>query len=378
MKLAFLAGGSVRDRRAWSGTTYYVHRALSQRFDVQTIELPRLSKAMRGMRKALRPAGLDLTREPVCSDLIGRYLAPAIQQTGAEAVFVLGASHLAAGLTSRFPVFHCSDATFAAMIDYHGEFTQLSRRTLKAGNALEGAVVRNSAAAIVSSDWAANSIRTDYGRSDGVHVVPFGANLDSLPVRDTWQRSPECSLLFIGVNWYEKGADVAVDTARLLNERGIKATLNIVGVTPPPEVAPAPYIKHHGFLRKQNPEEYARLTKLIEQADFLIVPTRFEAYGIVFCEAAAHGTPAISRRTGGVPTIIQDDITGALMAPDAGADLYAGRIQAIWSDEARYAEMRVRAFARAHAVLNWNAWGATVEAIVHDALGRRSPVARSA
>jgi glycosyltransferase involved in cell wall biosynthesis len=379
VRLAFLAGGSVVDRRAWSGTTYYVHRALAKRFNVSTIEMPRMKRALRGLRKVMRSTGIDPLRERLCSAVMSKHAARMLAQIDVDAVFVLSASHIAADLAGRFPVFHCSDATFAAMVGYHGEFKHLSRRTVTAGNELERKVIGNSTAVILASDWAAQSVRDDYHRTAGVHVVPFGANLDELPAADVWQRRDECSLVFIGVNWYEKGADVAVAATRLLNERGIKAVLHIVGCSPPPDYLAEPFVRLHGFLRKQHPDEYAQLTALVADADFVLVPTRFEALGIVFCEAAAHGTPAIARRTGGIPTVIDDGVTGALLPPDAGPAAYSERIAEIWSDHNRYVAMRRLAFAKSRRTLNWDAWGDGVETIIREALALRStePIAEN-
>jgi glycosyltransferase involved in cell wall biosynthesis len=377
MRLAFLSGRSVSDRRAWSGTIYYAHRALAKRFDVIPVETPTMNRALRGLRRATRSTGIDLTREPLCSSIITAHTARLVARTNADAVFVLSASHISAGLADHFPVFHCSDATFATMVDYHGEFSALSDHTVRAGNALERHALRKSAANILASDWAAESVRADYQRTAGVHVVPFGANLDVLPKADIWTRRKECSLVFIGVTWYAKGADVAVETVRILRERGIPAVLHVVGCAPPEDLRPMPFVRFHGFLRKQVPDEYARLTALVASADFLVLPTRFDAFGIVFCEAAAYGTPSIARQTGGVPTAIQDGITGALLPPQAGARCYASRIQGIWSDPVGYRQMRRNALARSRRTLNWDAWGNSVETIIHDTLAANAAASSS-
>ena len=129
-------------------------------------------------------------------------------------------------------------------------------------------------------------------------MVPFGANLDELPAGDIWTRRAECSLVFVGVTWFEKGADVAVEAARILRSRGVPVVLHVVGVAPP-EGLPEHAIRQVPRLPAQaDPGEYARLTALVATADFLILPTRFDAFGIVFCEAAAYGTPSIARQTG--------------------------------------------------------------------------------
>ena len=107
---------------------------------------------------------------------------------------------------------------------------------------------------------------------------------------------------------------------------------------------------------------------MLAEADFFIFPTRFEAFGIAACEAAAFGTPAIARRTGGLTTVVEDGATGVLIDPDAGASAYADAILAIWSDPIHHAQMRQNAFERAHRVLNWDAWGDSVEGIIEQSL----------
>jgi glycosyltransferase involved in cell wall biosynthesis len=45
------------------------------------------------------------------------------------------------------------------------------------------------------------------------------------------------------------------------------------------------------------------------------MPTRNEAFGLVYQEAAAAGLPAIGSRLNAVPEIIDDGVTGLLVSP---------------------------------------------------------------
>jgi len=56
-------------------------------------------------------------------------------------------------------------------------------------------------------------------------------------------------------------------------------------------------------------------------ADIFVLPTRDEAFGIVYQEAGAAGLPAIGTRMNAVPEIVRDDETGILVMPGNQAEL---------------------------------------------------------
>jgi glycosyltransferase involved in cell wall biosynthesis len=47
-----------------------------------------------------------------------------------------------------------------------------------------------------------------------------------------------------------------------------------------------------------------------DSIDMLVLPTRYEALGLVLLEAGCFGVPAIASAVGGIPEVIQDGITG--------------------------------------------------------------------
>ena len=85
-------------------------------------------------------------------------------------------------------------------------------------------------------------------------------------------------------------------------------------------------------------------------ADLFVLPTRDEAFGIVFQEAAAAGLPAIGSRLNAVPEIVQDGETG-LLVPPGDRDALARAIDALLASPELRRDLgtRGRAFIQASA-----------------------------
>lgn len=95
--------------------------------------------------------------------------------------------------------------------------------------------------------------------------------------------------------------------------------------------------------------------QLYRESHFLIVPTLFDCYGIVFCEAAAYGVPSLAANVGGVGQIIRSGENGFLLSPKTDATGYAECIiQTIEKDT--YRTLSDSAIADFSKRLNWNVW----------------------
>lgn len=86
---------------------------------------------------------------------------------------------------------------------------------------------------------------------------------------------------------------------------------------------------------------------LFETSDFFVLPTNYanEALPISIIEAMAHGCVVISTPYRAIPDLVDDGVTGALVAYHQPAQI-AAAIQQIAADHPRYAEMSKAAVAR--------------------------------
>ena len=93
------------------------------------------------------------------------------------------------------------------------------------------------------------------------------------------------------------------------------------------------------FLDKSKPKDLERLCDILYQSHFLILPTEFDALGIVFCEASAYGVPSIAANVGGVSQPVREGKNGFLLPPTATAEDYAEKIKAVFSDKESYIKL---------------------------------------
>src|ERR1700733_11116210 len=135
MRLVFLSGGDPEDLSQWSGTPYFVYRELKRHFgDVPALWWPFGAGVSRGLRKLLSPLRMDAAREPAVGQAFYWYLRRRLRQLKPDAVFSLAYSAETFKIAEEFPVIHCADSTFQAMVDYYpGYFSRLAGRTLEKG-----------------------------------------------------------------------------------------------------------------------------------------------------------------------------------------------------------------------------------------------------
>ena len=268
-----------------------------------------------------------------------------------------------ADLRTDLPVTFCADACFGAMLNYYDAYSRLSAAQIRFAEEAEARALQRATLAVYPSRWAADTAIRHYGISaDRVAVIPFGANFGGnnretevaqwIGDRDT----RTLKLLFVGREWERKGGDLVAEAARQLVARGLNVQLDIVGIKVPMRWQRHEFIREHGLLSYSNPAGLAQLRKLFSEATFLFVPSRAEAFGMVYCEANAFGLPAITTATGGITEIIRDGVNGYGLPMEAEAGDYARVILSAVENQDRYRELALSSFREFKQRLNWDVY----------------------
>jgi len=138
-------------------------------------------------------------------------------------------------------------------------------------------------------------------------------------------------VLFIGGAFARKGGPALL---RAWRAAGLGARARLDLVTDGPLGAPLPAGVQ---LRRGIAAGSPAWLDLWREADLFIMPTRSEAFGVVFQEAAAAGLPAIGTRVNAVPEIVEDGATGLLVPPGDEEALTTTLERLIGSPELRFA-----------------------------------------
>jgi glycosyltransferase involved in cell wall biosynthesis len=216
-----------------------------------------------------------------------------------------GVVQIGAGYEPRprgLPLVTYEDITIPLALELgYPEWRTLSRRAVVARMDRQRRVYEHADACCMSTSWAAQSVVRDYGiPAAKVHAVGVGRNHTSEPVERDWSIP---RFLFVGSAWEGKNGPALLRAFARLRAELPAATLDLVG--PHPTVA-EPGVTGHGVLRRGDPAQGRRLEDLLAHATCLVVPSRYEAAGIVYVEAAAAGIPSIGTAAGGSADLIGD------------------------------------------------------------------------
>lgn len=371
MKIAYITTYDSADIHAWSGSGNSILRAF-QNFGMETECIGNLQEKpfwqwfttqKRKYYAKLRKHYVE-DREPGILKDYAMQVKQRLTSLNYDAIFSPGTVPIAYLKTEK-PMFFWTDATFAGLVDFYPHYTNLCAESIKNGHRMEQLALTRCCLAIYTSDWAAQTAIQNYDVDPAkVKVVPFGANIECDRTIDdiSWIADHKdfniCKLLFIGVEWERKGGAKALAVASLLNERGLRTELHIVGCQP--ETHLPEFVKHHGFISKQTLEGQQSLKQLFSEAHFLILPSQADCVPVAIAEASSFGLPALSSDVGGIPTAIRNDSNGYTFPLNAPPEDYCDYIERYFASTQKYKKLVLSSFQEYSDRLNWTSAGKQV------------------
>jgi glycosyltransferase involved in cell wall biosynthesis len=377
MKVGFAGRWSPLDKTAWSGIYFSTYQAIKKYYEIETFyyKWPWHVRESLILHKQFQKLG---NKKAAVEFLKGyaKYFSKQLEKEllikKVDLLFVPSAPQLIAYCKTDIPVIYMNDTTFSRLQGYYPLYKDIAPYNIAQGIAIDKLAFQKATHCMLTSDWAMQSAMQDYHiPGNKITVTPFGANLDVVPsVNELKKESNKiCQLLFLGVEWERKGGQIALDTFYSLQKKGIPVQLTIIGCVPPVPVYDKDILVIP-FINRNNKEEATRLYNIFLNSDFLLLPTRAECAGIVFCEAGAFGVPSITTDTGGVRTYVQDGVNGYALPMAATADEYAARIQDLFASEEACRLLSTGSRKRYEEELNWDNWGRSFHNIAENILNR--------
>ena len=366
MKIGFAARYDPRDKLTWSGTAYYTYQQLKKYGEVEIFQfpLPKLLQEWLTMQKSInrRWFGKQTSVEFLSSyaRYFSRKLTAALKKNPVDILFVSASSQMIAAIKTDIPIVYMTDASFQQLQGYYKGFSNLPAYNIRQGIALDKKAFHLAAHCMLASDWCGQSAIADYGiDATKISIVPCGANLDQVPRAEmsASTQHENCQVVFLGVDWERKGGAIALEAFRQFRKEHPTATMRIIGCVPPVEILADEGIEVISFLDKNKSAEMQRLHEILLETDLLLLPTRAECAGIVFCEAAAYSIPSISTNTGGVATYVREGINGYILPITAGAADYTAVMNNIWNNQPEFARLKQESRKLFEQELNWDVWG---------------------
>ena len=211
---------------------------------------------------------------------------------------------------------------------------------------------------VASTRGKVQMIRTGKVSSEKISVIPCGVDTHLFRPLPSRQAKSHLSLpdkryiLFVGRIDPIKGIDVLLKAMRIVKDQGTTAgavRLLVIGGNANHPSYPRDSEMHKlrqlttrlglsDMVTFLGPQKQELLPFFYAAAEMCVLPSRYESFGMVALEAMACGRPVIASHVGGLPSFIQDKLTGFLV-PGGNETVLAEKILTLLNDASLRARM---------------------------------------
>lgn len=167
------------------------------------------------------------------------------------------------------------------------------------------------------------------------NIIRHGISVPEAPTYDSSGKE-WLTVLYVGRFEYRKGTDILMKAIPKVLRQFDNVRFLLVGNDPGNSTQKeflAEWADEYGpraqFLGRVDQET---LNRLYADCDVFVAPSRYESFGLIYAEVMSYGKPVIGCRTGGVPEVVEDGVSGILTEPGSVDELAEGIIKLV-SDE---------------------------------------------
>jgi glycosyltransferase involved in cell wall biosynthesis len=313
----YLCSWGKNREKAWSGTSYSLFKALQKKCDVEEIDMS-LTKTFKFFLNVLN---LRMRNGRLKINTSYRKLTTIVKQKKLNKI-IRNKDDLPKLLLEDYGegtnLYFYTDLTIGSVLRIYEDkpeikkyvnFSYVPDRDLQHQNKYQKRIFMHSKGIFTMSQWLADFlINHDNFPKEKVHAVGGGINLDLNQLRDIQKTNNK--VLFVGRDFLRKGGDLVIDAFKILKREFLpNAELYIVGPSKRLKIQEEGVI----FLGDLNSDQ---LSKYYNRCDIFCMPSRFEAYGLVFIEALVFGLPCIARDAFAMKEFVIHGVNGYLINND--------------------------------------------------------------
>jgi glycosyltransferase involved in cell wall biosynthesis len=206
----------------------------------------------------------------------------------------------------------------------------------------------------VTSEFAMKSYATNLEGKKNIKVIPLGVDVDHFSPgndKDYGNKSP-LNFIFIGSATAKKGFVDILDCMETLLAEGHSFKLNVIGVVDQSLLAKRKQLRDNivefGMIGHRD------LPSILRDSDCLLLPSRFDSFGMVVAEAMACGVPVIVSDMVGAKQLVEEARNG-FVVPVGRIDALADKMRWCIVNRGSLKEMSVAARATAERV-SWDSY----------------------
>jgi glycosyltransferase involved in cell wall biosynthesis len=316
----------------WSGTTWHLRQALAKRFEIEDFEIPELHGPALFVHSAVTHMGhrdLDLTTIRNGDRAFRR----SVQTRPGDVVLQFDECPMPEGGREVLHYVYqdnCVEYLYRALeegtqdVEWLGlRGTRLAdvRRRLESQREFYG----RCAGVLTMGRWLADYLVDECGLPrEKVHHVGGGSNLPPDAGDGRHVLDPNAPVfLFVGRAFERKGGPEVLEAFRFVRGEIPDARLLVAGPASDPRRPDDDGVDWLGDC----PGE--RVAELLSEADAFVMPSHFEAYGIVFVEALSRGVPCVGRDVCEMSHFIRDGANGVLVQTDDSRELSQAMLRCV-------------------------------------------------
>lgn len=351
MKIAILSRADLEDRTYWSGTAESVYSKLKQSRKFKIIKIDKLNNALRKIfalkreyLKYIKKIKFDESYNEYVSKNFANQIEIKLEKYRNIDFLLTFDSSLVAYVKTDIPIVLWTDMLYSDYYKHYFNQKKIYRNTIKSIKSIEKKALNNCNKIILASDWAALKAKHKYKKlNDKFYLLHYGPNFkrDINPNKIDkfiFKRSQKIlNLVTLSVDWKRKGLSKIIKLNNLINKKGIKSKLRIIGINK--KNVKNQNIETINFINKNTKEGENKISKYLLNSHFHILFSNAEAYGVSLIEANSRGVPNVSLKVGGISQIVKNGLNGMIFEKNSNLKLIADNIIKIFKNNRKYTKL---------------------------------------